>query len=90
MMQKGLQLETQNPSKITKNQSWSRLSGPLHPMITKIMLKWCHKTQDARKLVPRDLGQIINLNANLLKPIDDCFITGTNQTKSAWNDLCNY
>ena len=47
VMQKGLQLETQNPSKITKNQSWSRLSGPLHPMITKIVKKLCLKTQNA-------------------------------------------
>ena len=47
VMQKGLQLETQNPSKISKNQSWSRLSGPLHPMITQIVKKLCLKTQNA-------------------------------------------
>ena len=47
VMQKGLQWETQNPSKITKNQYWFRLSGPLHPMITKIVKKLCPKTQNA-------------------------------------------
>ena len=44
VMQKGLQWETQDRSKITKNQFWPRLSGPLHPMITKIMKKLCPKT----------------------------------------------
>ena len=47
VMQKGLQLETQNPSKIIKNKSWSRLSGLLHPMITKIVNKLCLKTHNA-------------------------------------------
>ena len=61
MMQKGLQWETQNPSKITKNQFWSRLSGPLHPMITKIVKKWCPKTQNAWKMVSQDLEKSINL-----------------------------
>ena len=44
-------METQNPSKISKNQFWSRLSGPLHPMITKTVKKWCLKT----KMVSLDL-----------------------------------
>ena len=61
VMQKGLQWETQNPSKITKNQFWSRLSGPLHPMITKIVKKWCPKTQNAWKMVSQDLEKSINL-----------------------------
>ena len=47
VMQKGLQWETRNPSKITKNQSWSRLSGPLHPMIAKLVKKCCPRTQNA-------------------------------------------
>ena len=61
VMQKGLQWETQNPSKITKNQFWSRLSGPLHPMITKIMKNWCPKAQNAWKIVSQDLEKSINL-----------------------------
>ena len=61
VMQKGLQWETQNPSKITKNQFWSRLSGPLHPMITKIVKKLCPKTQNAWKMVSQDLEKSINL-----------------------------
>ena len=51
----------QNPWKITKNQFWSRLSGPLHPMITKIMKKLCPKTQNAWKMVSQDLQKSINL-----------------------------
>ena len=47
VLQKGLQWETQNPSKITENPFWSRLSAPLHPMITKILKKWCPQTQNA-------------------------------------------
>ena len=47
MMQKGLQWETQDSSKTTKNQFWSRLSGPLHPMITKTMKKLCPQPQNA-------------------------------------------
>ena len=61
VIQKGLQWETQNPSRITKNQFWSRLSGPLHPMITKIVKKWCPKTQNAWKMVSQDLEKSINL-----------------------------
>ena len=70
VMQKGLQWETQNPPQIAENQFWSRLSAPLHPMITQIMKKWCPKTQNAWKLVPQDLEKSTNLNANLLKPLD--------------------
>jgi hypothetical protein len=47
VIQKGLQWETQNPSKITVNPFWSRLSAPLHPMITRILKKWCPQTQNA-------------------------------------------
>ena len=47
VIQKGLQWETQNPPQIAENQFWSRLSAPLHPMITQIMKKWCPKTQNA-------------------------------------------
>ena len=61
VMQKGLQWKTQNPSKITENQFWSHLSASLHPMVTKIMKKWCHKTQNAWKLVPQDLEKSTNL-----------------------------
>ena len=64
VMQKGLQWGTRNPSKITENQFWSRLSGPLHPMITKIMKKWCPKTQNAWKMVSQDLEKSINLWSN--------------------------
>ena len=59
--QNGFQWGTQNPSKIIENQFWSRLSGPLHPMITKIMKKWCPKTQNAWKMVSQDLEKSINL-----------------------------
>ena len=45
--QNGLQWGTQNPSKITENQFWSHLSASLHPLVTKIMKKLCHKTQNA-------------------------------------------
>ena len=61
VMQKGLQWETQNPSKITKNQFWSRLSGPLHPMITNIVKKLCLKTQNASNTASQDLEKSINL-----------------------------
>ena len=47
VIQNGLQWETQNPPQIAENQFWSRLSAPLHPMITQIMKKWCPKTQNA-------------------------------------------
>ena len=47
VLQKGLQWETQNPSKIIENPFWSRLSAPLHPMTTKILKKWCPQTQKA-------------------------------------------
>ena len=47
VIHKGLQWETQNPSKISENPFWPRLSAPLRPMITKILKKWCPKTQDA-------------------------------------------
>ena len=52
---------TQNPAKITENQFWSHLSASLHPMVTKIMKKWCHKTQNAWKMVPQALKKSINL-----------------------------
>ena len=42
-------------TKITGNQFWSLLSAPLHPMITKILKKWCPKTQNAWKMIPQDL-----------------------------------
>ena len=61
VLQKGLQWETQNPSKITENPFWSRLSAPLHPMITNILKKWCPQTQNAWKMVPQDLKKSINL-----------------------------
>ena len=61
VMQKSLQLETQNPSTIIENQFWSRLSGPLHPMITKIMKKLCLKTQNAWKMVSQDLEKTKNM-----------------------------
>ena len=61
VLQKGLQWETQNPSKIIENPFWSRLSAPLHPMITKILKKWCPQTQNAWKMIPQDLKQSINL-----------------------------
>ena len=60
VLQKGLQWETQNPSKITENPFWSRLSAPLHPMITKILKKWCPQTQNAWKMIPQDLKKSIN------------------------------
>ena len=47
VVKKDLQWETQNPSKINENQFWSRLSGPLHPMITKMLKKLCPKSQNA-------------------------------------------
>ena len=75
VLQKGLQWETQNPSKITENPFWSRLSAPLHPMITKILKKWCPQTQNAWKLVPQDLKKSIKLWNKLMK--------------SAWTDACN-
>ncbi len=46
---------------IAESQFWSRLSAPLHPMITQITKKWCPKTQNAWKLVPQDLEKSINL-----------------------------
>ena len=61
VIQNGLQWVTQNPSKITENQFWSHLSASLHPMVTKIMKKWCHKTQNAWKMVPQDFKKSINL-----------------------------
>ena len=47
--------------KSQKNQFWSRLSGPLHPMITKIVKKWCTKPQNAWNMVSQDLEKSINL-----------------------------
>ena len=47
VVQNDLQWETQNPSRTNENQSWSRLSGTLHPMITKTMKKLCPQTQNA-------------------------------------------
>ena len=61
VIQNGLQWETQNPSKITEMQFWSRLSAPLHPMITKIMKKLCPKSQNACKMVSQDLEKSTNL-----------------------------
>ena len=48
-------------SVITENQFWSHLSASLHPMVTKIMKKLCHKTQNAWRMVPQDLKKSINL-----------------------------
>ena len=48
-------------SVITENQFWSHLSASLHPMVNKIMKKWCHKSQHAWKMVPQDLKKSINL-----------------------------
>ena len=48
-------------SVITENQFWSHLNASLHPMVTKIMKKWCHKTQNAWKMVPQDFKKSINL-----------------------------
>ena len=58
---KGLQWETQNPSRIDENQFWSRLSKPLHPRITKTMKKLSPQTQNTWKMVPQDLKNLINL-----------------------------
>ena len=76
VMQKGLQWETQNPSKITKNQFWSRLSGPLHPMITKIMKKVVSQDPEClKKCLPRPWK------------IKKCEVKWM---KSAWKELCHY